>query len=123
MVKYSLIFVMFFVGVVSFAQKSGKFETDTLKVYGNCDMCKERIENACDVVGVKRAIWEVETGKLTVVYSPSKISIEEIHQLCSEAGHATSKLKANPEAYDNLHHCCKYIIHDHDNDHEHEHDE
>lgn len=114
--KYTLLIFLMLVGLLSFSQKSDKFQTDTLRVYGNCDMCKERIETACDVVGVKRAYWEVETGNLTVVYAPTKISLEEIHQICADVGHSTSKLKANESAYDNLHHCCKYVEHDHDAD-------
>lgn len=125
MKKYILLAIVAIIGLVSYGQKSGKYQSDTLRVYGNCGMCEERIENACDVVGVKRADWDVDTKMLTVVYNPSKISIEEIHQLCADVGHATSKVQADAEAYENLHHCCKYVIHDHEHDHDHEgeHDE
>lgn len=122
MKKYILLALIVIFGVVAHAQKSSKYKSDTLRVYGNCDMCEERIENACDVIGMKRADWNVETGMLTVLYNPSKIAVEEIHQLCADAGHATSKVKANEEAYDNLHHCCKYVIHDHDHDNDHDHE-
>ncbi len=118
MKKYFLFAIVMLVGLVSFGQDNAKFKTDTLKVYGNCEMCEDRIENACDVIGVKRASWDAETGMLTITYKPTKISLEEIHQLCADIGHSTEKLKANEEAYANLLHCCKYVEHDHDGDHD-----
>lgn len=120
MKKYILLTILMTLGLSSFSQKNSKYKSDTLKVYGNCEMCEERIENACDVVGVKRVDWNVETKMLTVLYNPSKISIEEIHQLCANVGHATSKVQADAQAYEDLHHCCKYVVHDHEHDHEHE---
>jgi hypothetical protein len=120
MKKYILVILVALVASAGYGQKSSKYVSDTLKVYGNCDMCEERIENACDVVGVKRADWNEETSMLSVTYNPSKISLEEIHQICADIGHATSKVQADEEAYENLHHCCKYVIHEHEEG-EHEH--
>jgi len=97
-----------------------KFSTDTVKVYGNCGMCKDRIEDALDVVGVRDANWNEDTQLLIVQYSSKKISQQEIHELCAEVGHATNKMKADKKAYDNLHHCCKYVVHEHEHSHEHE---
>lgn len=123
MTRYIILTLLLTVGMTSFGQKGSKYVSDTLRVYGNCEMCEERIENACDIVGVKRADWNVETGMLSVVYNPGKISIEEVHQLCADVGHSTSKVKTSDEAYDNLHHCCKYVIHDHDHEENHDHGE
>lgn len=122
MKKYILSILLLVLGVISFGQKDNKYATETIKVYGNCGMCEERIESACDVVGVKRADWNEETKMLKIVYNPDKISLEELHQLCAEVGHSTDKVKATQEAYDNLHHCCKYVIHEHEHEeggHEH----
>lgn len=120
MKKYIVLTLLAVIGLSGFAQKIGKYKTGTFLVYGNCGMCEERIENACDVVGVKRASWDEETEMLTITYNPEKISIEEIHQLCADVGHSTSKVKASEEAYANLHHCCKYVEHDHEGENEHE---
>lgn len=118
--KNYVLLILFAIITSSAIGQKVTYATDTLKVYGNCDMCKERIENACDVVGIKRASWDEKTQMLKVVYRPDKISIEEVHQLCANAGHATSKLKADEEAYEHLHHCCKYVVHDHEGgDHDH----
>jgi Cu(I)/Ag(I) efflux system membrane fusion protein len=89
---------------------SGKASTDTstFKVSGNCEMCKETIEAALDVKGVKHANWSIETGLITVVFNPEKISLDKIHELISKAGYETDKLPANESAYRELHKCCRY---------------
>jgi periplasmic mercuric ion binding protein len=92
-----------------------KFVTETFMVRGNCGMCKDRIENAVDIVGVKRAQWDEKTEMLTVIFNPGKITLDEIHRVIAKIGHTTAVYKADPEAYKNLHHCCKYVEHDHSN--------
>lgn len=110
--KNLTLLLLFAVSFTSFGQK--KYVTDSIKVYGNCDMCEERIEDAIDIVGVRAGNWNMETKMLTIIYSPAKITIEEIHQMCANIGHGTSMIKATEEAYNELHHCCKYIEHNHE---------
>ena len=83
-------------------------DTTRFKVSGNCEMCKETIEEAVDVKGVSFAEWNEETGMMTVVYNPEKINESRIHTLISEAGYDTDKVKAKQEVYDDLPKCCKY---------------
>ncbi|MFN8415412.1 MAG: heavy-metal-associated domain-containing protein [Cytophagaceae bacterium] len=84
-------------------------ETLTFKVYGNCEMCKKRIETALSKsTAIKSAIWDVKTKMVTVVYDPHVISIEQIHQLIADAGHDTDKIKASDAVYNKLPVCCKY---------------
>jgi len=84
-------------------------QTDTIKVYGNCDMCKKRIEGALkDVKGIQSANWNVDTKMLTVSYDESKISLNKIHQKVADVGHDTDKIKAKDEVYNNLMGCCQY---------------
>lgn len=83
--------------------------TDTIKVYGNCGMCKNRIEGALKKVkGVQSANWNVETKMLIVSYDASKVSLNEIHQKVAAVGHDTEKIKAKDEVYNNLMGCCQY---------------
>lgn len=79
-----------------------------IKVYGNCTMCKKRIEKALDHNGIKQAVWDVKTKNLHVVYNSSKISVQEIHQLVADAGHDTDLIKAKDEVYATLPFCCLY---------------
>ena len=97
------------ISVSSFGQEhSSKVKTESFEVDGVCGMCKDRIENAALIKGVKLATWDKETQMLKVVYKPGKVSIQEIHEAVAEAGHETKKVKANMDAYNKLPDCCKY---------------
>lgn len=108
------IFAFLFVAVVShtsFAQ--GKTVKANIKVFGNCGMCKERIETALDQGGVKLASWDTKTKNLEVVYNSKKITEQQIHELIAGVGHDTDKVKAKDEVYAKLPFCCLYRDHDH----------
>lgn len=83
--------------------------TETFKVYGNCGMCKTRIEKAAQSLnGVSAADWDMATKMLKVTFDPAKVKVEEIHNKIAGVGHDTDKVKAKDEVYDTLHGCCKY---------------
>jgi copper chaperone CopZ len=83
-------------------------QTEKFKVYGNCGMCKTRIEKALTVKGVRYAVWDQETKILTVKFNPEVITLQELHQRCADVGHDTELMKAKDEVYQNLHGCCQY---------------
>jgi copper chaperone CopZ len=89
------------------AQKS-KVETASFKVYGNCGMCKTRIEAALDTKGIKSAEWNIQTKMLEVVYVPSKINEIQIHELVASVGHDTDKKMAVDSVYKQLPDCCLF---------------
>ena len=109
-IKYLSILAIF-IATFSFAQEETqlpKINTIEFKVLGICDMCKERIENALDLPGIKFAEWNKETDICTVIYKTSKITEIQIHKALAEAGHETSMLKPTREKYNALPNCCKY---------------
>jgi len=83
-------------------------KTETFKVWGNCDMCKARIEKAAKIDGVSKAEWNKDTKILTFSYNPSVISIDNIQKRIAAVGHDTEKYKADIKAYNSLPGCCKY---------------
>lgn len=83
-------------------------KTETIKVSGNCGMCKTRIEKAAKLDGVSKADWNSDTKILTVTYNPSKVKNEDIQKKIAAVGHDTEKFKAEDEVYNKLHSCCKY---------------
>jgi copper chaperone CopZ len=89
--------------------------TAKFKVFGNCPQCKERIELALDVKGVKSAEWNVDTKIIEVVFIADKISLDKIHLLIANCGHDTEKTKAPDNVYLKLPDCCMYR--DNDNTH------
>jgi len=77
-------------------------------VSGSCEMCKTRIEKATKTKGVKSAVWNEKTHILTIVYVPSKISVDQIKQNIASAGYDTDIFKSTVEDYNLLPQCCQY---------------
>jgi Cu(I)/Ag(I) efflux system membrane fusion protein len=81
----------------------------TVKVSGNCEMCKERIETAAKSVnGVVSAEWGIETKMLHVQFDGSKTNTDVIQKAVAAVGHDTKKFKAPDEVYKTLQVCCLF---------------
>ena len=83
-------------------------KTETIKVPGNCEMCKARIEKAAKVAGVTKAEWNQKTKALTLVFDPAKVKGDDVQRKIAAAGHDTPKFKATTAVYNALPGCCKY---------------
>lgn len=83
-------------------------KTETIKVWGNCGMCKTTIENAAKKAGAKTADWNEESKELKVTYAANKTSSAKIQEAIAKSGYDTQDFTAIQSAYDNLHGCCKY---------------
>lgn len=83
-------------------------KTETIKVWGNCNLCKARIEKAAKANGVSKASWDKDSKLLTLVYDPSKISSDDIQKKIAAVGHDTEKFKGDDKAYEKLDACCQY---------------
>ncbi len=82
---------------------------EKFKVYGNCDMCKKKIDDAAETVdGVKSAKWSVSSHMITVKYDSTKTDLVSIKKAIANVGYDTKEYRAKDEVYNNLHHCCKY---------------
>ncbi|TVR82035.1 MAG: cation transporter [Saprospirales bacterium] len=80
-----------------------------IQVYGNCSMCKERIEKAALALkGVQEANWDENDQLLKVIYDASDTKLKEIHEAVAAVGHDTELVRARNRTYQQLHHCCKY---------------
>jgi periplasmic mercuric ion binding protein len=88
---------------------SDKQKTETFKVWGNCNMCKNRIEKAVKSEGAASAEWNTKTNILTVTFDPSKTSVDAFSKKLAAVGHDTEKYRADDKAYDALDSCCKYV--------------
>lgn len=107
---FTAIALLAFIGLSANAQTQAAppTKTETVKVLGNCDMCKARIEKAAKTDGVSQAQWDAKTKLLTLVYDPSKTSPDGISKKVAAAGHDTPKYKADDKVYNQLPGCCKY---------------
>src|SRR5665648_189710 len=89
--------------------KMANMETRMIKVSGNCDLCKERIETAAkSVSGVMTADWSAEKQMLNVEFDPNKTNSDSIQKAIAQVGHDTEKHKASDKVYEELPECCLY---------------
>ena len=78
-------------------------------VKGNCKMCKKTIEtSALSLDGVHKAIWDVKTRQIDLVYDDQLVELTTIHNTIASSGYSTDLVDLNQEAYDNLPMCCQY---------------
>ena len=91
-------------------QKPTNNDKASLEVFGNCGMCKNRIEKAAfSVKGVKYASWDIPSGQLRLVYNGSKTNLNVIEMQIAVSGHDTENHETAVEIYDQLPACCQYV--------------
>jgi periplasmic mercuric ion binding protein len=95
-----------FIAIATFA--SAQTKTETIKVSGECGMCKTTIEKAAKAAGAAFAEWDVDSKVLTVKYKNASSNTAKIEKAVAGAGYDTQSIKATDEAYSKLHTCCKY---------------
>lgn len=111
MKKMFLILLVAFVGITAQAQekKKSKNAKHDVEVYGNCDMCKKRIEKAAySVAGVKSAVWHQDHQDMHLIIDENKCTVEDVKAAVAKSGHDTKDVKAKDEEYAKLHSCCQY---------------
>lgn len=82
--------------------------TDTVKIYGNCGMCKAKIEKAAKEKDVSQAEWNEETGMATITFDATKTSKENILKKIALVGYDSDSFKSTDATYNKLPGCCKY---------------
>lgn len=83
-------------------------KTATFKVWGNCDMCKARIEKTVNAEGATSSNWDSTTQLLAVTFDPAKTNVESLSKKLASVGHDTEKFKAANDVYAKLPGCCHY---------------
>lgn len=83
-------------------------KTETIKVYGNCDMCRNNIEKAGNLKNIANVDWNVDTKMATLTYDESKTDKNEILKRIALSGYDSDSFLAPENAYSNLPGCCQY---------------
>ncbi|MEW6508902.1 MAG: ATPase [Bacteroidota bacterium] len=107
MKKLSLLLTALFISVSSVMAQEKEIVESEFKVFGNCSMCKTRIEKAVKIKEVKYAKWNKDTKMLKVAFD-SSIPVDSLQKRIAEAGHDTEKFKAKDDVYAALPKCCLY---------------
>ncbi|HUH48159.1 MAG TPA: efflux RND transporter periplasmic adaptor subunit [Arenibacter sp.] len=93
----------------SSAMESANKTHDMLKVFGNCVMCKNRIEKAAkSVKGTLSANWDVDAKVIHLDFDSEMTSKGAISKAIAQAGHDTELDKATDEVYNDLPGCCLF---------------
>lgn len=90
------------------AQTNKAGNTETVKVWGNCEMCQAKIEKAAKKAGATTARWDVDSKILSVSYNTAKANIDKIEKAVAAAGYDTEHQTSTVASYDNLPGCCQY---------------
>jgi len=96
--KYLMLLILFAcASVIVFAQS----KTDSIIVWGKCEMCKSKIEKASTDAGAASASWNKKTQLLVVSYDASKTSNSAIQKKIASVGYDTQDEKAPDASYNN----------------------
>jgi outer membrane receptor for ferrienterochelin and colicin len=109
--KCVILLALLFSAMATVGQVKTTNVTDTavsFKVFGVCQQCKDRIEKAVKIKGVKSGIWNMETRQLALVYNPSQVSLEKIQNRIVAVGHDLENKKSVNAVYNALPKCCRY---------------
>ena len=90
------------------ASRAQTARQESLKVSGNCGMCKKTIEAAAVKGGALTAEWNKDTKQLTFTFNDSKDAVLAVQQSVADAGYDTRDVKASDAAYGKLPGCCQY---------------
>ena len=99
--------VVFLFAFAIIAQDKKVLEAE-ITVFGNCGMCKNRIEKSVKIKEVKFAKWDKFSKTLKVAYVSPDITIDSLQQRIAAVGHDTKKFQAPDSVYVNLPDCCLY---------------
>jgi len=102
--KYMFLCLLIFCSANVFASTT----TDTLKVWGNCDECKSKIEKAALKAGAVSADWNADNYQLVISYNNEQTSAVNIEKEIAAVGYDTQDVKATDDAYHKLPKCCQY---------------
>ena len=83
-------------------------KTETVKIYGNCGMCKTTIEEAGNSKKTAKVEWDKDSKMATITYDSMKTSKEEILKRIALAGYDSASFLAPDDVYAKLPECCQY---------------
>lgn len=83
-------------------------KTETYKVAGNCDMCKNTIETAANKKGIASAEWDKDKKVLNLTYDSKQTTASEVLKRVAYAGYDNEQFLAPDDAYAKLPGCCHY---------------
>ena len=83
-------------------------KTETVKVNGNCDICKTAIEKAGTAKKISTTSWNKDSKMATILYDSKKTTLDAVLKKIALAGYDNQQFLAPDEVYNKLESCCRY---------------
>ncbi len=93
---------------VSCSPKLNPTLVENVTIYGNCSMCKSKIEAAGGLSKFAKVSWNEKTKIATLTYDKSKTNRDQILKKIALAGYDSDAYLAPDDTYANLAPCCQY---------------
>lgn len=105
--KIVMVIAVLLSSIKGFAQiKNAK--TESVKIYGNCNICKTNIEKAGNIKKVAAVEWNKDTKMAVLTYDSGKTNQDEILKRIALAGYDSETFRAPDDLYAKLAECCQY---------------
>jgi hypothetical protein len=82
--------------------------SETVKIYGNCEMCEATIEKAGNIKKIAVVDWNEDTKMATLAFDSKKTNRDEILKRIALAGYDSDSYLAPLDTYSQLPSCCQY---------------
>lgn len=82
--------------------------TETVKIYGKCEICEATIEKAGNLKKVASVDWNKDSKMATLTYDAKKTNQAEILKRIALAGYDSDQFFAPDDVYAKLPECCLY---------------
>lgn len=83
-------------------------KTESVKIYGNCEMCKKTIEASGNLKKIAKVDWNKDSKIAAITYDNTKTNQDEILKRIALAGYDSDKFLAPDDVYSKLAGCCQY---------------
>ena len=83
-------------------------KSETVKVNGNCDICKTVIEKAGTAKKISTTSWNKDSKMATILYDSMKTTLGAVLKNIALAGYDNQQFLAPDEVYNKLESCCRY---------------
>jgi copper chaperone CopZ len=104
-----LITIYILLSVVACKAQIKNASSETLKIYGNCEICEATIEKAGNIKKIVEVDWNEETKMATLTFDSKKTNRDEILKRIALAGYDSDSYLAPLDTYTKLPSCCQYV--------------
>ncbi|SDB29562.1 Copper chaperone CopZ [Flavobacteriaceae bacterium MAR_2010_188] len=82
--------------------------TESIRIFGNCNMCKSTIEDAGNLKNQAKVVWDKDSKLAQITFDSKQTNRDEILKRIALAGYDSDEYLAPNTAYSQLAECCKY---------------